>query len=68
MVNSEDIQEIGQIEKFGNSESLDEIVTGKEKYETLTKEEDKKRWLKNDAKAQKFLVSRVDSTLAHYEM
>lgn len=40
--------------------SLPEIVTGNKKYETLSKEEDNKRWLKNDAKAKKLLVSTVD--------
>lgn len=77
-------EEIGNIEKLRDSEtfeiwnfqvvilfkanSLHKIVNGEEKYENLTKEDEKKSWLKRDAKAQRIIVSTIDKKVLTHIM
>lgn len=69
-------EEIGNIEKLCDISSFDlwnfqitvllkasglyKIVSGQEKLENLTKDEDINTWIKNDAKAQRIIISTID--------
>lgn len=77
-------EETAQIEKLTNSESfqlwnfqvkilfkaygLYEIIDGKQKLEDCSKEEEKQLWKKQDAKAQKVIITSIDKKIMMHIM